>query len=445
MNTAPAISAIPKFSGLPLVGNLFDFRRDRIGLVQRIAAKCGDVGFMRLGPFRVIVLSGPEPIHAALVDHPDAFIKSLGLRRYGRPLVGQGILSSEGDLHKRQRRLLGPAFSQRRLVTYADRMVEEAVRFADALVDGSTVNLADEMMELTLAIVGKVLFDVDVQHEASTIHHALTEAMKYMVVSISSLVNFPYRWPTPRNRKMHHAVAALDAIVYRIIAERRQNPGDRGDVLSMLLEARDDDGSAMSDQQIRDEVMTLILAGHETTANALAWTWQLLVTHPLVYDQVTQEIETVLGGRRPTFADLPQLPLVHQVIKESMRLYPPAYLTAREAIADVDIGAVKVSKGGFVAINIFGMHHRADLFPDPEEFRPERFAADEEKKIPKGAYLPFGAGPRVCIGNHFAMMEIALLLTAIAQKHRFAPLNKDFPEPEPLVTLRPRGGVLAQV
>jgi cytochrome P450 len=241
---------------------------------------------------------------------------------------------------------------------------------------------------------------------------------------------------------MKRAVAALDELVYRLIRDRRAEATDRGDVLSMLLAARDeDDGTGLDDRQVRDEVMTLILAGHETTANTLAWTFHLLLDHPDAAGRLRDELDRVLAGRSPTMQDLPNLPYALAVLKESMRLYPPAYVVGRQAIRDVQLGPHTVRAGTLLLVNIFGMHHRADLFPDPERFAPERFLGDGEKQLPRGAYLPFGAGARICIGNHFALMEAHLLLAALAQRVRFERRGPAQIAPEPLVTLRPRGGL----
>jgi cytochrome P450 len=433
---------IPTLSGVPLLGNLLEFRSDRLNLQRRLVAECGDAGWFRMGPVPVLMLSSPELVHAALVDNNDAFVKSRGLGHFGRPLLGNGLLTSEHDQHKRQRKLLAPAFQHKRIAAYATIMADHAERAQAAWPDGAELDLAEEMMKLTLAIVGRTLFDADVTAEARVVSDALTDAMEWMVGSISTLLNFPYRWPTPRNRKMQRAVAALDEIVYRIIRERRADPTDRGDVLSMLLAARDeDDGTGMDDRQARDEVMTLILAGHETTANALAWTWHLLADQPAIYDRVQAELDRVLDGRTPRMEDLPALPYTLQVLKESMRLYPPAYIVGREATRDVQLGPHALKKGAIVMGNIFGLHHRADFFPDPERFDPDRFTPAAEKAIPKGAYMPFGAGPRICIGNHFAMMEGHLILATLAQRFRFSRPAPATIVPEPLVTLRPKGGV----
>jgi len=442
MHNATPIPVMPK---LPLLGNLLEFRRDRLGMQRRLADQYGDAGWFHMGPVPILMLASPELIHQLLVTNVDAFVKSKGLGKFGRPLLGNGLLTSEHDFHRRQRKLLAPAFAHKRIAGYAQTMAAHAELAQGRWSDGATIDLAEEMMRLTLAIVGRTLFDVDVSADAPVIAEALTDAMEFMIESVSS-VPLPYSWPLPRNRKAKRAVAQLDEIVYRIIAERRASPGDRGDVLSMLLEARDEESqTGMDDRQIRDEAMTLILAGHETTANALAWTWHLLMQHPAAYARVQTEVDAVLAGRAPTMEDLPKLPYCMQVIKESMRLYPPAYIMGREAIRDVELGGIALERGAYVLVNIFGMHRRAAFFESPDAFRPERFTPEAEKALTKGAYLPFGGGERICIGNHFALMEAQLILAVLAQRLTFSLARDPHVQPEPLVTLRPKGGLAVRV
>jgi cytochrome P450 len=427
----------PTLKGRPFFGSLFDFRKRRLHLQRALAAR-GELARFKLGPVTVHMVSSADLAHQVLVAEQDKFIKSRGLRVIGRPLLGNGLLTSEHDFHKRQRRLMGPAFAPKRLAGYAADMAAAAdraqARFADS------INLADEMMKLTLAIVGRTLFAADVLGEAREIGEALTVALHYIPDEVSRILQLPYSVPTPSHLRMRRAVERLAETVFRMIDERKQDPGDRGDVLSMLLSARDDDGSRMTPQQIRDEVMTLFLAGHETTANALSWTFYLLCRNQDAYTRAREEARSVLAGRIPTIEDLRRLPFTLSCLKESMRLYPPAYVVARSAEAAVDLGPHHLDKGAIVMVNIFGIHHRADYFPDPERFLPERFASDAKH----AAYLPFGGGARVCIGNHFAMMEGHLILAHLLQKVAFAYDGPDV-EPEPLVTLRPKGGLPMQV
>jgi cytochrome P450 len=268
--------------------------------------------------------------------------------------------------------------------------------------------------------------------------------MESMVDSLSSPIQVPYAWPIPRHQRMRRAVAALDAVVYRLIAERRRAGDDAGDVMSMLLVARDeDDGSGFTDRQVRDEVMTLLLAGHETTANALTWALSLLGRHPEARARLEAEADAL--GRPATTADAERLPYTLAVLEEAMRMWPPAYALGRQCVRDVDLAGYHFPAGAVVIGNIWGLHHRPDVYPQPYEFRPERFTAEAKKARPRGAYLPFGTGPRVCIGNHFAMLEAQIALSSLVRTLRFEPLSATEPTGEPLVTLRPRGGLPMRV
>jgi cytochrome P450 len=437
-------SKLPLAAGPFLLGNLREFRHDRLSLQRRLLAEHGGAAWFRIGPVRVLMLSDPELIHGVLVSEPSAFVKSRGFRVL-RPLVGDGLVTAEGDAHARHRRLLQPAFQPKRIAGYAQTMVACAERAVAGYADGARVDAAAEMMRLTLTVVGRTLFDADVSGDAAVVARAITQAMEYVVEAATSLP-LPYALPLARNRKMRRARAALDEVVYRIIRERRQEQRDRGDVLSMLLAARDEtDGSGLSDLEVRDEVMTLVLAGHETTANALSWALALLSRHPNDRARVEAEVDGVSGGRLPSLDDLPRLPFTLAVLKETLRLYPPVYLFGRKSVREVRIGPHLLPRSTIVLLNVFGMHRSAACFAEPDAFLPERFLGDAERAIPKGAFLPFGAGPRVCIGNHFALVEAQLILATLASRLRMHALDVELPTAEPLVTLRPRGGLPMRV
>ncbi len=427
---------VGELRGVPVLGRLLDFRRDRLALHLE-AARAGDIVRVPMLHRRLWCVSSPELVGELLVEKEGSFAKAPGLSVYGRRLLGEGLLTAEKDVHRRKRKLLAPAFAARRTAGYGAVMAGLTERAAGRWRDGAVVDIADEMMRLTLAIVGKTLFDADIEGDAAVVGDALTDAMEYMIGSLT--LPLPMDWPLPRNTRMKAAVARLDEVVFRIIAERRARPGDRGDVLSTLIDARDDDGSALTDRDIRDEIMTLMLAGHETTANGLAWTWYLLSQHPAAYAKVTEEVDHL--GRAPTVEDLTRLPWTLQVIEESMRLYPPVYATARSALERVTIGPVTIEPGEIVMVTVRGIHRRADLWPEPMAFRPERFAEAAKKGRLRHAYMPFGAGPRICIGNHFAMMEAHLIVATLARKWRFRLAQHPDIIEEPLVTLRPKGGV----
>ena len=436
------VASIPALPGLPVLGNLLEFRRDRLGLQDR-AQQLGPIARVNIAHIPVYTISDADLAHAVFVEHAAAMKKSQGLK-FLMPLLGDGLLTSEGDVHKRNRKLLAPAFAPKRLAAYGEVMVAETRAQLATWKRGETIDLAEQMMEMTLAIAGKTLFSADVRRDAKTVAVGLELAMRAQLANLTSPIQIGYEWPLPRHRKMRRAVAMLDDIVYRMIRDGRRLGRDRGDVLSMLLLSRDDDGTGLGDKQVRDEVMTLLLAGHETTANALTWTWYELGRHPGVLARLEQEIAEVLGGRDVTVDDLPELPWTLATIEEAMRLHPPAYMTGRQALRDVELGGHAIPEGSTLLVYIRGIHRRADYFPSPLAFKPERMLPDAKKARPRHHYLPFGAGPRVCIGSHFALLEAQLCLATMIQRAQLRPLATHV-LPEPLVTLRPRGGLPTRV
>lgn len=439
---ARIVESIPSLPGLPLVGNLLDFRRDRLALQDR-AQRLGPIARMAIGPIPVYTITDADVAHQVLVSEADAFKKSAGLR-FMEPLLGDGLLTSEADTHKRHRKLLAPAFAPKRTATYGTVMVEETLAQLRRWRPGTQIDLAAEMMEMTLAIAGRTLFTADVRGDARVVAEALELAMRAQLANLTSPLRLGYRWPLPRHRRMRKAVAMLDEIVYRMIRDGRRLGTDRGDVLSMLLLARDEDGTGFTDKQVRDEVMTLLLAGHETTANALTWTWYELGRNPDARARIAQEVTEVLGDALVTVDDLPRLPWTLATIEEAMRLHPPAYMTGRQALREVEIGGHRIPEGSTLMIYIRGIHRRGDYYPSPLRFDPARMLPDAKKARPRHHYIPFGAGPRVCIGAHFALMEAQLCLATMVQRAQLHPLPAHV-VPEPLVTLRPRGGLPTRV
>ena len=438
----PAAS-VPAVPGLPVLGNLLAFSRDRLAL-QEAAARTGPLASVRLGPITAYVVTDADLAHDVLVEQAAHVRKSAGLQMI-RPMLGDGLLLAEGDAHKRHRKLLAPAFAPRRLAAYGEIMVGEAARQVDGWRHGAQIDVAHEMMEMTLAIAGRTLFSADIRGDARTVARGLELGMRAQSAGLRSPIRLAYAWPLPRHLQMRRAVKMLDEVVYRLIAEGRARGTDRGDVLSILLLARDeDDGTGLDDRQVRDEVLTLLLAGHETTANALTWTWYELGRHPDALARLADEIAAVVGTRAVTADDLPAMPWNLAVIEEAMRLHPPAYATGREAIDEITVGRHRLPAGSVILINIRGIHRRADYFPAPDAFLPERMLPEAKKARPRHHYLPFGAGPRVCIGAHFALLEAQLALATMVQRARIRPRSFDV-RPEPLITLRPRGGMPATV
>ncbi|HEY5945858.1 MAG TPA: cytochrome P450 [Kofleriaceae bacterium] len=431
---------MPPVPGLPWVGNLLQFRRDRLAL-QDNAAKVGPIARVMLAHIPVYIVTDADLAHEVLAEQNGSFKKSAGLQ-FLRPMLGDGLLLAEGETHKRHRKLLAPAFAPKRLEKYGEIMVSETELQLARWRTGQRIDISHEMMEMTLAIAGRTMFGADVRGDAAVVAEALELAMRAQQASLRSPLQVSYDWPLPRHRQMRRAVKMLDQVVYRLIAEGRARGTDRGDVLSILLLARDEEGG-LSDQQVRDEVMTLLLAGHETTANALTWTWYELGRNPDVLAKLAAEVDE-LGDRAVTVDDLAKLPFNLAVVEESMRMHPPAYMTGREAARDVVVGGHHLPKGSIVAVNIRGIHRRADYFPGPNAFMPERMLPDAKKLRPRHHYLPFGAGPRICIGSHFALLEAQLALATMVQRARIRLLATNV-EAEPMVTLRPRGGMPAIV
>lgn len=426
--------------GVPVLGNLLAFAGDRLWLLQQMAAAPSGICEAVMIKQPAVFVSSPELAHEVLVTQADAFLKGTTYELL-RPMVGKGLLTSERELHKKQRRLIAPSFAARRVASYADAMAALTERAQRGWADGARIDIADEMMKLTLAVVSKTLLDADTSADSQRV----SDAVSHLVRDVNQRMTVPMpplRWPTPGNQRTRAALQALDDIIYRIIAERRRDGTDHGDLLSMLLEAREEGGGGgMDDQQLRDEVMTIFLAGHETTATGLSWSFYLLARHPEVYARLREQAQSVLGGRAPTFADLPKLGYAMQVFKEALRMYPPAYAIGRYATRDITLGGVHVAAGTDVVVNTVGMHHDARLFPDPERFDPERFEPSAEKLLPRGAYLPFGGGTRVCVGNHFALMEGQIILADLAQRVELSLESAAPVEPDPMVTLRPHGQV----
>lgn len=404
--------------------------------VQESFLTHGDVYSIHLKNYDIFMIRHPDHIQQVMVTDaakyhkdPDYSDPKNGLARY----LGFGLLTSDGEFWQRQRKLIQPAFHHKRIEGYADIMTRFATQHSDTWQDGSTISAADAMMNLTLAIVVEALFGSSVEADAQKIGHS----MEIMQTRFMQGTVIPPWIPTPTSFQEPKAVADLDAIVYQLISQRRAEGVDRGDLLSMLLAVRDDDGNPMSDKQIRDEAVTLILAGHETTANVMAWTWYLLSQHPEVEAKLHAELDSVLAGRTPTYADLRALTYTDMVMKEVMRLYPPAYFIGRMAMEETRVGDYTVPKGTQIGIAIFSAHRDERWWDAPNDFVPERWESERER--PKHAYLPFGAGPRVCIGLSFAAIEARLLLATLAQNYRLRLPAGTTVRTDPLITLRPKG------
>jgi len=442
----PRIFRLPSSGKLGNLSNLAAFRRDRLGLLTRLSETGADLVPFTVGPLAFVLVNTPALARDILVTQAEAFEKGDGLRLNGQRVFGNGLVTSLNAFHKRQRKLVAPAFSHRRVAGYADVMADYAERLQRTWANGATINVAREMHRLTLWIVGKTLFDADLLGEAAELGDVMATMQRGFNDRSGRLLPRQLPWIAAQERRSEAAAVRLDTTIYRLIAERRASGEDRGDLLSMLLAARDaDDGSFMTDQQVRDEAITLFLAGHETTATALAWTWSLLTKHPDVYAKLRDEVTTALGGRTPTYADLAQLPYTARVLKEAMRLYPPVPMVVRQTSREVTVGRQTFPTNTRFVISPYTMHRQPAFFPDPQRFDPERFTPEAEAKLPRDAYLPFVDGPRNCIGSSFASMEGQIILATLAGRVTFTAAPRQRTEPGVAITLFPRHGVQVKV
>ena len=437
-----ALKLPPGPKGRPVVGNMVGYARDPLGFLTRCSREYGDVVTLRFPGTLAYLITNPDDVEQILVKNNRNFIKD----KYTREelsVLGNGLLINEGDFWRRQRRLAQPAFHRRRVEAYGETMVAFTERMLEGWHDGEVRNVHAEMMRLTLEIVAKTLLDADIAREAEGVGEALGEIMDYFSDqgSGSFLRLLPESVPTPANVRYRRAVRRLDGIIYSIIEERRRSGADTGDLLSMLLHAEDEDGNRMDPKQLRDEVMTVVLAGHETTAIALSWTFYLLGESPEAEAKLLTELEEVLDGRAATVGDLPRLSYTDAVIKESMRLYPPAWAIGREALGDTAIGSYHVPTKTQMFISQYVIHRDPRFFEEPVVFDPSRWQDGRTERLPAYAYFPFGGGPRLCIGNSFARMEAVLLLATIARAFSLEPVPGETPVPQPSITLRPRGGI----
>jgi cytochrome P450 len=434
------LSGPPGPKGHLLGDNLQEYARDPLGFLSGCAREHGDIVRLRFMSQTFYLFSHPDLIEYVLVENNRNFVKTRILRR-NRRLLGEGLLTSDGGFWRRQRRLAQPAFHRKRVAAYAEVMAAFAERSLEGWRDGQTIDVHEEMIRLTLEIVAKCLFGAAVGTEAKDVGRAIKVALEDFT-SQRRLIRIPKSLPTPHNIRFQMAARRLDRIVHTIIEERRKSgEEDRGDLLSMLMLAEDDSGERMTDKQLRDEVMTLLLAGHETTANALSWTFWLLSLNLEAEAKLAEELGRVLGGRVPTMADLPNLPYVERVLKESMRLYPPAWVMGREAIGECEVGGYRVSAGTTALMSQWVMHRDPRYHHDPERFEPDRWSPEYEKVLPRFAYFPFSGGPRQCIGADFAMTEARLILAALAQRFKMELAPGQRVEPYPSITLRPQKGI----
>jgi cytochrome P450 len=419
---------------------MLSFWRDPPAFLVSLAREHGDVARFRWGRSDEYLLNNPEYVRRVLVTEQRSFMKGQALQEAKR-ILGEGLLTSEGELHLRQRRLVQPLFHRRRIEGYADTMVNCAERVSERWREGERIDAQREMARLTLAIVGLTLFAADVEGEASEIGVALTNALdsiKTLMLPWSGVIDV---LPIPAMRRLQRARERLDETIYRLIRERKANRSEGDDLLALLVSAGRDTGEPMSDQQIRDEAMTLFLAGHETTAATLTWTWFLLAQRPDVEARLHEELEAVLGDRPPRVEDLESLRYAEMVLSEAIRLYPPAWLIGRRALVDFEAGPYVIPARSIVILSPYVSHRDARWFPEPARFDPDRWSEEARTTRPRWAYFPFGGGTRTCIGEGFAWTEAKLILATLARRWRLRGVPGHEVELHPRVTLRPKGGM----
>jgi cytochrome P450 len=448
-NVRKPVGGTPGPRGNPVFGSMRDFQRDKLGFIQSLT-RYGDVARYRVAHLTWYQINHPDGVRRVLQENNRNYGKGSLTRGIFKPVLGEGLLTSEGALWLRQRRLMQPVFHKRSVAAFGTLMTQETLavleRWRPAAQNGTPLDVPAEMARLTLDIATASLFHAHVGEEPGAIARAVNTLVEDLGYRFEVPFYPPPRVPTPRNRRRRAALRTVDRAVYKIIAERRSGGGEEDDLLALLMGARDEEtGEAMDDRQLRDEVITLFLAGHETTANALSWAFYLLATHPEAEEKLREELADVLGVdggiRTPTLEDLPRLAYTKMVVDETLRLYPPAWITNRQAVAEDEILGHPIPAGAFVMLSPYVLHRHPDYWERPDAFDPERFAPGQGNGRPRFAYFPFGGGPRQCIGQSMALVEAQLVLATVLGRCRLRPASDEPVEAEALATLRPRGGL----
>ncbi len=430
-------------SRIRLLRDLPGVRRNMPAYMVDLANEFGETVYIPIR-YPTYILRNPEDVKYILVNNPKNYHKA-GSLKVGKELFGNGLVSGEPPLHTQQRRIMQPMFHRQSISRLGESVVDDALKHISGWQNGAVIDLAEEMMALTLTIVGKVLFSVDLHRDAREIGNAFLTAERLVVRRMLS-VPIPLWVPTPSNTLYRKVIAQIDHFVFQLISNRRKTEDQPGDLLSMLMGARFEDGTAMSDQQMRDELVTLLAAGHETVANTFDWTWHLLSHHPEVEQKLIEEWQRVLGGRNPTMEDIPALTYTDLVLTESMRLYPPAWILARRAIGPDQLpSGLEVRIGDELMLSPYVQHRHPGYFTDPDSFIPERWTPEFRKSLPGGVYFPFGMGTRYCIGEQLAKMELMMVLPTIGQKIKLIEVPGQAVQPEALITMRPKDGLKMEV
>lgn len=443
-DSVPPFTLVDVPGAIPLLGHLGAFKKQPLEMLSAWWRQHGDALRFRLGPKTLHLFSHPDLAEEILVQQADRFVKVYDPRKpTGLALVlGNGLVTSSGEVWKRHRRIIQPIFHRSRMAAMADRMAQVGEQRIAGWENhtGRTIDIAAEMMQLALEVISQTMFTTRMAQHIGQISHALQVSIKYAFDSFHNPLQLPLWVPTARNREFRAVTQFMDGLIYGLLAERRRIGASHGDLLDLLLQARDEEtGAGLTDQELRDEALTIFAAGHETTANALAWTWYLLATHPEAKARFHEEVDRVLQGRTPNADDLQHLPYTRAIFDESLRLYPPAPAVQRKAATSTTVGGLSLPEGALVLVGTFNLHRHPDFWPNPEQFQPERWL-DGEWPATRYAYLPFGAGPRACVGIHFASVEGPLLLALIGRRYDLH-LAQERVEPQLMVTLRPKGGI----
>jgi len=442
-----ALKPIPSAGGIPVLGFIPQFARDPLGALLKTAILHGPVVRLDLAGRRVYLISHPTAVKYVLQDNNRNYSKGY---HQAKPLMGEGLVTSEGEFWRSQRRLIQPSFNRQQIAHYTQTMTQATEEFIP-LWDrqaalNSSFNIAEEMMRLTQTIIVRTMFSSDIGGQADALGKAFDQTLEHLNQSLFSPHPLLQTIPTPANLRHKRALRFLDAFVYGLIEKRRGSAEDKGDLLSRLLLAEHPEtGERMPDQQIRDELMTIFLAGHETTANALAWTWYLLGQNPQVEERLLSEVDNVLGGRPPVNEDIPSLVYGEMVFAEALRLYPPAWLFARHADAEDRVMDYRIPAGAMLFLSPYVTQHHPEYWDDPERFDPERFSEQRKLEQTRFAYFPFGGGPRQCIGNHFSQVEALLIMTRMLQRYRIRLDTTVAVKPTAIATLQPRPGVFVRL
>lgn len=436
------LMSIPTLPESPIVGSLWPALTSDTKFRQDLRRYDPDICRFHVGPYTFVLVAQRDMCQEVLL-HTEEFDKTPAVTAAARPAFGTGILLIENGPHRARRRIIQPAFNHSSVSKYTQTIAKDAFRQGQLWADGDVIDISKEMTALTMRIIGKVMFDLDDLGDEDELGRAITTTFDYMKTAF--LLPLPLSVPLPHNIRMRHALTLLDNMIFNTINKQRATHSEKGDLLSLLLAAHDENGQGLTDEQIRDDAMAILVAGHETTAYTLAFAFYLLAKNPTVYAKLRNEVKTVLQGRPPTADDLTRLPFTVQVFKETLRLFPAAHSLPRQATRDTSIGDYEVRRGWFVGIDVWGMHRRPDYFPKPLRFDPDRFSPEREAQIPRNAYIPFGSGPRNCIGRGLAMMEGPLILASLAQQVQLELEPATRLKLKFLLTIRPKTPLIMRV